>query len=64
MATMLRDKDGQHITARGPSEDMQDGILSYYLTQAALSDANVERRIAREPSDFRDLMRNPPKERK
>lgn len=37
--------------------DMQDGILAYYLSQARLSDANVEARSEREPFDFRDVSR-------
>jgi hypothetical protein len=37
--------------------DMQDGMLAYYLGQAIAADANVERRIAEEPFDFRDMTR-------
>lgn len=40
--------------------DMQDGMLAYYLSQAAQSDANVENRLDSEPFDFRDSMTTPP----
>ena len=33
--------------------DMQDGMLSYYQSQAKLSDINVEERIKREYFDYR-----------
>ena len=36
---------------------LQDGMLAYYLSQAKLSDANVEARIEREPFDFKDHTR-------
>jgi hypothetical protein len=32
---------------------LQDGMLAYYLGQAKMADANVERRIEREPFDYR-----------
>ena len=37
--------------------DLQDGILTYYLSLAKAADANVEARIAREPFDFRNHLR-------
>jgi len=40
--------------------DLQDGMLSYYLSQAGQCDANVDHRLDREPFDFRDLMKNLP----
>jgi hypothetical protein len=38
--------------------DMQDGILAWYLSQAAASDANVEERLDREPFDWREWAAN------
>ena len=36
---------------------LQDGMLTYYLGQAKMADVNVERRIEREPFDYRrDLL--------
>lgn len=37
--------------------DMQDGLLAWYKSQAALSDVEVERKIDSEKFDFREKMR-------
>jgi hypothetical protein len=36
---------------------LQDGLLAYYLAQVGASDVNVERRLEREPFDYRSLVR-------
>ncbi len=41
-------------TKRG---DLQDGMLAHYLSQAGASDVNVEKRLAREPFDYREMLR-------
>ncbi|HET6377936.1 MAG TPA: hypothetical protein VFG05_06465 [Methylocella sp.] len=45
------------------SRGMQDGMLTHYLSVAPLADTNIERRIEREPFDFRNMMRIPPAKR-
>ncbi len=39
------------------SSDLQDGLLTYYLSQARASDGNVEPRLEREPFDYREYLR-------
>lgn len=50
----MREKKQNHPGATQQG-DLQDGMLAYYLGQAAHADLNIERRIAEEPFDFRDM---------
>ncbi len=52
----MRGKKQSHPDSRKQG-DLQDGMLAYYLEQAAHADSNIERRIDLEPFDFRDMMR-------
>lgn len=38
------------------SDPITEGLLRHYLEQSKTADLNVERRLAREPFDFRDLV--------
>lgn len=38
---------------------LQDGMKQWLQAQTAQADANVEARIAREPFDFRDMLKHP-----
>lgn len=40
-----------------PTEPLQDGLLAHYLSCAAASDVNIERRIEREPFFIADHLR-------
>lgn len=35
---------------------MQDGMLAWYKSQAALSDASIEHKVDSEPFDYREMM--------
>jgi hypothetical protein len=45
----------QNLPGATKQGDMQDGMLAHFLEQAAHADSNIERRIAEEPFDFRDM---------
>lgn len=55
-----RMRGGEGPAPEKDAQGLQDGMLAHYLAQAGSADANVARRIEKEPFDFRDFMRNPP----
>jgi hypothetical protein len=45
------------ITTAHPERAVQDGLLSAFAEATNFSDATVEQRLAKEPFDYRDLMK-------
>lgn len=45
------------------SDDMQDGMLSYYLSQVGQTDWYTDRETEHTPFDFRDFMSPPASQR-
>jgi hypothetical protein len=62
MNAALRDSlriihDGAAFVEDKKDGDLQDGMLAHYQQQAKASDVNVERRLEREPFDWRQMNR-------
>jgi len=44
-------------TTSRPETALQDAMLEYFLGQARFADANVERRLEREPFDVKTILK-------
>lgn len=64
LKTIKEGQSGQGDGSGEVSRGMQDGMLAHYLSAAPFAASNAERRIEKEPFDFRDLMQNPPAKRR